>query len=257
MICRSPIWQGKDRGIKKGNHMPGYNTCDRRTMPLAHQRPFSLPPHHPHPIPLCHVTLNSLLSFELRSPARMIDHIFGRPSPSWKRTQVGVQSVHRNSNIQRILAPNHQVLFVLIFWTWRLGYGREIPPRLLWLRKTNRALGPRMNVLAPELRITDPPHIARFSPWQIIVGTLTALYASRNLDKLLGLGGAYILCLCFIRTPGLPTCPLALVRWLYGESAPEPLADLVRAISVIAIQTRMVIDSTWPSTHHPITGQRG
>ncbi|KAF9653808.1 alpha/beta-hydrolase [Thelephora ganbajun] len=86
----------------------------------------------------------------------MIDHIFGRPSPSWKRTQVS---------------------FVLIFWIWRLVYGREVPPRLFWLRKMNRAL-------------------ARFSPWQIIVGTLTAMYASQNLDKFLGLG------------------------------APEPLADL-------------------------------
>ena len=90
---------------------------------------------------------------------------------------------------QCALTPDHQVSFVLLFWIWRLVYGREIPPRLFWLRKMNRALGPWMNVLAPELRITDQPHTAHFSPWQIIVGTLTAMYASRNLDKLLGLGG--------------------------------------------------------------------
>lgn len=138
----------------------------------------------------------------------MIDHIFGRPSPSWKRMQVGVPSEHRNSTIQCILTPNHQVFFVLMFWVWRLSYGREIPPRLFWLRKMNRALGPRMNVLAPELRTTNPPHIARFSPWQIIVGTLTTMYASRNLDKLLGLGGTHIFCLSFPITPGLPTHPL-------------------------------------------------
>lgn len=29
----------------------------------------------------------------------------------------------------------------------------------------------------------------RFTPWQLIVGTLTSLYAIRNLDKILGLAG--------------------------------------------------------------------
>jgi len=85
-----------------------------------------------------------------------------------------------------------------MFWIWRLVYSREIPPRLFWLRNMNRALGPQTNVLAPELRITDPLHVARFSPWQIIVGTLTAMYASRNLDKLLGLGGTHIVYIPFL-----------------------------------------------------------
>jgi len=78
----------------------------------------------------------------------------------------------------------------------------------------NRSLGPRMNVLAPELRMADSPRVARFSPWQIIVGTLTATYASRNLDKLLGLGGTHIFCLYLILTQGLPTHspPLVAVR---------------------------------------------
>jgi len=73
-----------------------------------------------------------------------------------------------------------------------------------------------MNVLAPELRMADSPHVARFSPWQIIVGTLTAVYASRNLDKLLGLGGTHIFdCISFLRhaysrTPSLPSGGRAL-----------------------------------------------
>lgn len=130
----------------------------------------------------------------------MIDHIVGRPSPSWKRTQVRVQSDRFNLILQRILTPSHQVFFVLTFWIWRIVYGREIPPRFFWLRKMNRSLGPRMNVLAPELRMADSPHAARFSPWQIIVGTLTAVYATRNLDKLLGLGGTHIFgCISFLR----------------------------------------------------------
>ena len=51
---------------------------------------------------------------------------------------------------------------------------------------------------SPELRITDTLHVARFSPWQIVVGTLTAMYASRNLDKLFGLGGTHIVYIPFL-----------------------------------------------------------
>ncbi|KAG1862883.1 Alpha/Beta hydrolase protein [Suillus tomentosus] len=78
----------------------------------------------------------------------MIDYLLGRPSPSWKRTQV---------------------FLVIIFWIWRLVYGSPNAPRFLWLRRANR-------------------HLQRFSPWQIIVSTLTAVYAARNLDKITGFG---------------------------------------------------------------------
>ncbi|KAF9454042.1 alpha/beta-hydrolase [Macrolepiota fuliginosa MF-IS2] len=77
----------------------------------------------------------------------MIDHIFGRPNPSWKRGQV---------------------FLVLFFWTWRITKGNEGPPRILWLPRLNRRL-------------------QRFTPWQLILSTLTAVYALRNLDKILGL----------------------------------------------------------------------
>ncbi|KAI0790793.1 Alpha/Beta hydrolase protein [Abortiporus biennis] len=78
----------------------------------------------------------------------MIDHILGRPSPSWKR---------------------FQVFFVIFFWLWRILHGDPNGPRVLWLRKANRIL-------------------KRFTPWQLIVSTLTGVYAARNLDKILGLG---------------------------------------------------------------------
>ncbi|KAH7929839.1 alpha/beta-hydrolase [Leucogyrophana mollusca] len=78
----------------------------------------------------------------------MIDHLIGRPSPSWKRAQV---------------------FLVIFFWIWRLVCGSPSAPRFLWLRRVNRSL-------------------KRFTPWQIIVSTLTVVYASRNLDKILGLG---------------------------------------------------------------------
>ncbi|KAI6121390.1 Alpha/Beta hydrolase protein [Pisolithus thermaeus] len=78
----------------------------------------------------------------------MIDHLLGRPSASWKRTHV---------------------FLVILFWMWRLSVGNPGGPRVLWIRKLNRRL-------------------QGFSPWQIIVSTLTAVYAVRNLDKIVGLG---------------------------------------------------------------------
>ncbi|ETW80598.1 Esterase/Lipase [Heterobasidion irregulare TC 32-1] len=78
----------------------------------------------------------------------MIDHLIGRPSPSWKRAQV---------------------FLVLFFWVWRIVWGNPTGPRVLFLRRANRML-------------------QRFTPWQIVVSTLTTVYALRNLDKILGLG---------------------------------------------------------------------
>ncbi|CAE7078876.1 unnamed protein product [Rhizoctonia solani] len=78
----------------------------------------------------------------------MIDHILGRPSPSWKRTQV---------------------FLVLLFWILRLLRGNRDGPRILYIRRLNRLL-------------------ARFTPWQIIVTTLSTLYACRHLDSIIGLG---------------------------------------------------------------------
>ncbi|CAA7261696.1 unnamed protein product [Cyclocybe aegerita] len=77
----------------------------------------------------------------------MIDHLVGRPNPSWKRTQV---------------------FLVIIFWLWRILRGNSGPPRILWLTKANRAM-------------------RRFTPWQLIASTLTAMYTIRNFDKILGL----------------------------------------------------------------------
>lgn len=77
----------------------------------------------------------------------MIDHLVGRPNPSWKRTQV---------------------FLVVLFWLWRILQGNSGPPRILWLSRLNR-------------------YLRRFTPWQLIVSTLTAIYAVRNFDKILGL----------------------------------------------------------------------
>ncbi|KAJ6587092.1 Alpha/Beta hydrolase protein [Mycena vulgaris] len=77
----------------------------------------------------------------------MIDHLFGRPNPSWKRTQV---------------------FLIIFFWLWRILRGNPNGPPLLWLKSFNRTL-------------------KRFTPWQLVASTLTAVYVVRNFDKILGL----------------------------------------------------------------------
>ncbi|KAK2464247.1 hypothetical protein APHAL10511_003704 [Amanita phalloides] len=76
----------------------------------------------------------------------MIDHILGRPNPSWKRAQV---------------------LVIVTFWLWRIIRGNNNPSRFLWFRKLNA-------------------YLRHFTPYQIILSTLTTVYALRNLDAILG-----------------------------------------------------------------------
>ncbi|KAM0791553.1 hypothetical protein ACM66B_006001 [Microbotryomycetes sp. NB124-2] len=77
----------------------------------------------------------------------MLDQLYGKPSESWRRAQV---------------------VLVLLFWVSRISHGNRRGPPLPLVRRWNKAL-------------------SRFTPWQIIVSTLTAVYAIRNGDALLGL----------------------------------------------------------------------
>ncbi|KAI5824551.1 hypothetical protein K523DRAFT_366154, partial [Schizophyllum commune Tattone D] len=79
----------------------------------------------------------------------MIDHLVGRPNPSWKRAQV---------------------FLVIFFWIWQVLRGSSKGPRIRLIRRLNERLG------------------RRFTPWQLIVSVLTGVYAIRNFDKILGLG---------------------------------------------------------------------
>ncbi|KAK0555429.1 hypothetical protein OC844_006064 [Tilletia horrida] len=81
----------------------------------------------------------------------MLDHILGRPSTRLKRAQV---------------------LTVLSLGLLALRYGdRNGPKRMHWIRWLN----------------ARAQH-SNFTPWQIVVCTVTAVYAIRNLDHLLGFG---------------------------------------------------------------------
>ncbi|GAA6014975.1 hypothetical protein JCM11491_002379 [Sporobolomyces phaffii] len=77
----------------------------------------------------------------------MLDQLAGRPSPSWRRSQV---------------------FLVLVFWISRIVLTSRNGPRFLYLRRVNSLL-------------------SRFTPWQLVLSTLTALYALRHGDVLLGL----------------------------------------------------------------------
>ncbi|KAJ7497471.1 Alpha/Beta hydrolase protein [Mycena latifolia] len=77
----------------------------------------------------------------------MLDHVFGRPNASWKRTQV---------------------FLIIFFWLWRILRGNQNGPPFLWVKSMNRRL-------------------RRFTPWQLVASTLTAVYVVRNFDKILGL----------------------------------------------------------------------
>ncbi|TIB77548.1 hypothetical protein E3Q23_01317 [Wallemia mellicola] len=77
----------------------------------------------------------------------MINNLIGRPSEQWRRTQV---------------------VLVILFWLWRLLKGDRNGLRFWYIKSINRRL-------------------KRFTPYQIIVATLTTLYAIRHFDALLGL----------------------------------------------------------------------
>lgn len=113
----------------------------------------------------------------------MIDHLVGTPSPSWKRTQVLsllISSIHHSS-----ILP--QVFLVIFFWLWKITWGDAHGPRILWIRALNRRLRTSSIPTHNISRFSSFP--GNFTPWQIIVSTLTAVYAMRNADKLVGLGG--------------------------------------------------------------------
>ena len=59
----------------------------------------------------------------------------------------------------------------------------------------------------------------RFTPWQIVVSTLTTVYALRNLDKILGLGGENFI--------SIDTSARDFYLRFSVPTAPEPLARLV------------------------------
>ncbi|WWC69585.1 uncharacterized protein I206_103528 [Kwoniella pini CBS 10737] len=113
----------------------------------------------------------------------MIDHILGRPSPALRRSQI---------------------FLVLFFWLWRLykgdGAARPTPTtsalgalpsqrigqaQRAWLATIwVKIVGRRMVMWIGKAN----ERLKHFTPYQLILATLTMVYALRHLDDLLGLG---------------------------------------------------------------------
>lgn len=86
----------------------------------------------------------------------MIDHLIGRPSPSWKRTQVSAPL------LQSASTHASQVFLVIFFWLWRIVYGNPGGPRLLWIRRANKFLSAYPYNSIP--RTPTHPHRRAFHP---------------------------------------------------------------------------------------------
>ena len=71
---------------------------------------------------------------------------------------------------------------------WRIVGGNPEPPKILWLTKFNRALR-EISLISHCVYISNRDATGRFTPWQIVLSTLTGVYALKNLDKILGLSG--------------------------------------------------------------------
>ncbi|KAG8773860.1 hypothetical protein FRC15_001718, partial [Serendipita sp. 397] len=110
----------------------------------------------------------------------MIDHLLGRPSVEWKRTQV---------------------FLILMFWTAVIQNAPAHPKRLGFLSRINQFL-------------------AQFTPWKVILSTLTLVYANRNLDSILGI------------------------------TAPEPLARLYSRSYYRATWVAVALDAGFASSMH-------
>lgn len=135
----------------------------------------------------------------------MIDQILGRPSPTIRR---------------------HQILLVLFFWLWRLykGDGAPLPPSrtisaagprpssglarasrrkswawklwvalvgrraVTWMARINDRLSKLSTPHSPRRRADEGEH---FTPYQLILGTLTVVYALRHVGDIFGLGSEF------------------------------------------------------------------
>ena len=127
----------------------------------------------------------------------MIDHIFGKPSPSWKRFQV------RDAVSHPLIITHLKVLNRSSSWSF-FGFGGFLTG--IQVAHGYYGYGEPIGYFVCVINnsISTPPLLGltvcqcgteRFTPWQLIVSTLTGVYAVRNLDKILGLGGELIFAL--------------------------------------------------------------
>ncbi|CAG8734689.1 8926_t:CDS:2, partial [Racocetra persica] len=128
------------------------------------------------------------LSTSSPTSSNMIDHLLGRPSPSWKRIQV-----------------------FLVSLTW-----------FFFLFKIDRR-GPKFLHIWNE-------KLSRFSPFQLVAGTLAALYILKNADRMIGLGAPEPLARLYSRSYYRATWVLTALDagfWTAMPIRPKPIRDIM------------------------------
>jgi hypothetical protein len=109
----------------------------------------------------------------------MIDHIIGRPNPSWKRAQVITAHIICISR-SVVPGPYYHYLLDMAHRSWEYCLSSSLAQEVEYDLKYERQ-SPSPFICS---RLAE-----RFTPYQIILSTLTAVYALRNLDTILGFTG--------------------------------------------------------------------
>lgn len=143
----------------------------------------------------------------------MIDHILGRPSPTLRRTQIFLVlffwiwrlykgdgaprptltgSAFGPSQSQRAGLNGKQLERAWIARIWVKIVGRRM---VRWISRMNDKLSKLCYhaqagiIQHSDCSIFQYLSVEHFTPYQLVLGTLTVVYALRHLDDLLGIGG--------------------------------------------------------------------
>lgn len=112
----------------------------------------------------------------------MFDHLLGRPSPSWKRTQVCLHLAYTVPFLTQSQGIYCNLFLAMANRAWKCW----TPPNFMSEESKQCPKCDYPPYMEQVYLLTSQSE--HFTPWQIIVSTLTALYAIRNFDKILGLG---------------------------------------------------------------------
>ncbi|CAG8499094.1 28747_t:CDS:2 [Dentiscutata erythropus] len=147
----------------------------------------------------------------------MIDHLLGRPSPSWKRFQLKLSAKIRK-------------------------YMRDLVFRFFVLFKIDRR-GPSFLHIWNE-------KFSQFSPFQLVAGTLAVLYILKNADRMIGLGAPEPLARLYSRNYYRATWILTALDagfWTAMSIRPKPFRDIMIRATVTVEQLR----TSWEKTLNP------
>jgi hypothetical protein len=118
----------------------------------------------------------------------MIDHLLGRPSVSWKRSQVSpsppalskpINTSRSSSSSSSGFGGSQTALqMALVYSTFAVSTDSSV----------SKPIAPS----SPHATLTPACVAEQYTPWQIIVSTLTIVYGARHLDSILGVGCTHL-----------------------------------------------------------------